>query len=298
MYEKYENQISYINSENYDIEGCTEASADTTYIKNHYNCLNCSYGYYPYFNNFLNRKECHDIKKPVLRENDLIINYDDIEFVDAQNGVCESDKFFTPDGIHCYMCNDHDVGMVGCKGTCTYSNKRLNLLECEAGKCKSGYIEKSKGICEPCDITNEGCIECHYETSYPENFKGLRRKQRFVCDQCEDGLIRSEDGVCHTCSELEFNNCKKCRKDSSGDGDYVCYECEQGYFLDENSECQKCTNGQVIGNNNKCISCSDTYNGGIRGCSVCENGNDNSLICQQCAEGFVLLESNTFKSLL
>ena len=38
--------------------------------------------------------------------------------------------------------------MPGCTGSCTYSLKRNNILECEEGKCLTGFIETSRGVCE------------------------------------------------------------------------------------------------------------------------------------------------------
>ena len=36
-------------------------------------------------------------------------------------------------------------------------------------KCKTGFIETSKGICEPCSLIFEGCLECNYEIEYNNN---------------------------------------------------------------------------------------------------------------------------------
>ena len=71
--------------------------------------------------------------------------------------------------------------MVGCKGTCEFNLKRNISLKCEEGMCKTGYIEKTKGVCEPCDTINDGCIECHYEDNYFNGYYGFKRKRRFCC---------------------------------------------------------------------------------------------------------------------
>ena len=171
-----------------------------------------------------------------------------------------------------------------------YNSKyRNNIIECEEGQCKTGYLEKSKGICEPCDKINKGCIECHYDDNYSSDYPRLKRKRRFVCDQCDEGYLMSEDGTCHNCTELGFKNCDKCKVND--DGDLLCYKCLEDYFLTDDGECTKCNLSQVRGYGNKCINCDDLDDGGIEGCSKCQNEND-SIICNQCKEGFLYLEGN------
>ena len=97
--------------------------------------------------------------------------------------------------------------MVRYKGTCTFSRKTNKDLECEEEGCKTGYLEKSKGLCEPCDTVKKGYIECHYDENYLSDYQGLKRKTRFVFDQSDEGYLMSEDGTCHNCSELGFKNC-------------------------------------------------------------------------------------------
>ena len=283
----------WIESPNYELEGCTEANADTTYINNNYNCTNCSIGYISYYSRFLKRKICQNVYDKIIRTKDQFDSniFNDVESVEAKDGKCENNKLFTPDNNKCYACNNKQVGMVGCKGTCTFSIKRNNVIECEEGGCKTGYLEKTKGVCEPCDTVNKGCIECHYDNNYLNDYSGLKRKRRFVCDQCEEGYLKSEDGTCHNCTELGFKNCDKCKREESNDNDIVCYQCSEGYFLTIYGECTKCKDNQVRGNGNICINCDDVEDGGIEGCSSCFNENE-QILCQQCKSGFILLENN------
>ena len=283
----------WMYSPNYELEGCTEANVDTTYLKNIYNCTNCSLGYIPYYSRFFQRKICQNVYGNITRNKSEFDNtiFNDVENITAKDGKCDSEKLFTPDNQKCYSCSNKQVGMVGCKGTCTFSTKRNNVLECEDGGCKSGYLEKSKGLCESCDSINQGCIECHYDSNYLSDYAGLKRKRRFVCDQCDEGYLRSEDGTCHNCTEIRFRNCDKCKRDENNDGDLVCYKCLEGYFLTNEGECTKCEDNQVRGNNNICINCDDEEEGGIEGCTSCINEN-NKIVCQECKIGFILLESN------
>ena len=291
---KAENGTKFCEKKGYgsELEGCLNATANTSYLKTQYNCSECEIGYIPYYSRFFKRKICQDIYDDIIKykEFDSEAFNDDVEYMNITNNSC-NDKFFTPDNERCYACNDRAVGMVGCKGKCTFSQKRNNVIECEEGKCKTGYLEKTKGVCEPCDTVNVGCIECHYAHDYLKDYFGFRRSRRFVCDTCEEGFLKSEDGTCHNCTELGFYNCERCKRDVNNDNDLVCYQCSEGYFLTDYGECTKCNDNQVRGIHNTCINCSDVEEGGIEGCQACENLN-NSIICKECKYGFLLLENN------
>ena len=128
---------------------------------------------------------------------------------DVENGKCSIPNTFTPDGENCYLCNNYKVGMPGCEGSCTYSLERNNIIECE-GKCLSGYLETSKGVCESCDIVNKGCLNCIYNESYPVGHSDFKRQRRFECIECHEGYHLEKDGYCYNCSELGFSYCEKC----------------------------------------------------------------------------------------
>ena len=186
-----------------ELAGCSEVYADTSYLNNVYNCTDCDVGFISYYNIFFEKITCQNIRTPPdkIREIDsTIFDPDEVEHVEAnESGLCETGKLFTPDGKNCYACNNRTVGMVGCKGTCEFNLKKNISLKCEEGMCKTGFIEKTKGVCEPCETTNQGCIECHYEYNYLPGYYGFKRKRRFACDQCDNGYLISEDGTCHHC---------------------------------------------------------------------------------------------------
>ena len=279
----------------YNVYGCTDVNVDTTYIEDKYECTNCSMNYILYESKFYQSKICENIYSTIKRVHNFNLSEfseREKESVPAKNGVCESNKLFTPDGINCFSCNSENVGMPGCKGSCTFSMKRYNYLECEENSCKSGYIETSKGICVSCSDANNGCIECHYDNDYPENYKGLKRKRRFVCDQCKDGYIVSADSTCHRCSSLGLDGCERCKWDENQDNELVCTECYEGYFFNENNKCTKCYNNQVRVNGNKCASCNEKEYGGIEGCSMCKSDNNKIIKCYKCDKGFMLYEKN------
>ena len=170
MYKIYEEEIKY----------STEAKSDTSYVNTVYNCTNCSLNFLPYYSKFYGRKICQNIFDKVITKKEISeTKFEGVESANTANGICEKNNFFTPDGKKCYKCNDEDVGMPGCKVSCSFSSERNNILKCEEG-CKTGYIEVSEGLCETCDSVNHGCIQCHYENEYPDNYSGLKRKRKFV----------------------------------------------------------------------------------------------------------------------
>ena len=285
----------FCGSKSGELAGCSEVYADTTYLNNVYNCTYCDIGYISYYNIFFEKKICQDIRYRPDKKREIdstIFDPDNVEHVNVTiNGTCENNKLFTPDGEYCYACNNRSVGMVGCKGTCTFDLKKNISLKCEEGMCKTGYIEKTKGVCESCETINEGCIECHYENNYLEGYYGFKRKRRFSCDQCDNGYLISEDGTCHHCSTLGFEHCKNCGVDKEHDNEIICVECQLGYFTNDIGKCIKCNNNEIRGKDNTCITCDDIDNGGIEGCISCNNVN-NIPHCNNCKEGFILSKND------
>ena len=273
-----------------ELEGCTSASVNTTYLYNVYNCTSCIDSYIPYYNIFFDKKICQNIRQIPDKKRELDSTaFIDVEYVDAIDGICENNKLFSPDGKKCYACNNRTVGMVGCKGACTFNLKKNISLKCEDDKCKTGFIEKISGVCEPCETVNEGCIECHYENDYLKGYYGLKRKRRFSCDQCDTGYLRSEDGTCHHCSTLGFYNCRNCNNDIEHDNELICVECNPGYFINSEGKCIQCYSNEIRSKNNNCITCDDVEEGGIEGCESCFNEN-NEPKCISCKNGFILEE--------
>ena len=247
---------------NYGLTGCVEAIADTTYYKTKYNCTKCSFNYILYYSEFFERNICQNLQKNILKQRDYYScdycilddeyfdyyyfhfyecyyyyfdNYNDtnnLEFIKAEKGICEKDTFFTPDGEKCYKCDDDKIGMPGCKGSCIYSNKKEYPLKC-TGECKKGYIEYSEGVCKECSSINSGCYECHYENSYPSDYKGIKRKRRFVCDYCAEGYTLTSSGECTKNSYLGLSYCNKAQVDSNNNDNYICTQCEEKYFINE-----------------------------------------------------------------
>ena len=208
---------------------------------------------------------------------------------DIIDGKCTIKNAFTPDGVNCYLCQNNKVGMPGCNGPCTYSNKRNNIIECEV-ECLTGYLETSKGVCESCGIVNEGCLNCKYTKDYPVGYSGFQRQNRFKCTECDEGYQLTKDGICHPYSEFGFPHCDKYIKNINNN-ELECIKCIDGYFLGNNGYCTKCEEPKVQGTLNRCIFCNNTEEGGLEGCELCFSDNGN-IKCQQCKKGFILSEDD------
>ena len=240
--------------------------------------------YVPYKSKYFNRTICQNVKAKIIKEN--ILSYDlfneTTDKVPAIDGICEKDYLFTPDGKNCYKCDSEDAyGMPGCNGGCNFNIKRNRALRCE-GECKEGYIESSEGVCSPCKSVSKGCHECHYEDEYPDDYEGIKRKRRLVCDFCEGGFIQSKSGECLDCEDLGFPKCTKCELDPKNNQSYICTNCIEGFFISETGQCHTCDNTHFQGIAiNKCIKCDNTLEGGIDKCLYCQSDGEKA-VCNEC----------------
>jgi hypothetical protein len=198
--------------------------------------------------------------------------YDKIEAID---GNCPNNTFFTPDGKNCYKCSNFYNGMGGCNSQCSFSLERNDIIKCLDG-CKDGYIETSEGKCESCNYANSGCNKCHYENEYPINYFGIKRKRKFICDNCDSNYYIKMDDKCVRCYNIE-DGCDTCQIENKK---FKCIKCYSNYILDEENHCIYCS-GFIV--ENKCIKCNDVNKGGIEGCNSC-NRYENKTSCSSCEE--------------
>ena len=293
----YENNQKKFLEAKGELEGCTEADGDTTYIKTVYNCNKCSFGYALYFSRFYGRFICQNIKMKITRKKDISLDlFEDIDIkvqINNETKTCDKEYLFTPDGENCYRCDNDKLGIPGCKGGCSFSLERNNIIKCE-GECKSGYIESSKGVCSECSDISEGCHECHYENNTDNilDSEGIIRKRNFVCDYCEEGYIKYSNGTCVDCEDLDLDDCNRCEVDPNNNEKYICTQCKDNYFLDYEGECEICDGDEFKGFNvNRCIDCDDTEGGGIANCHYCESNGEKPK-CLECKSGYILLSNN------
>ena len=278
-----ENGLKTCKSDN-GLDNCAEAIENTMFINTLYNCTSCRLNYKNIFSEFYEREICQNVYEKIEKSKNISLDvFNDEEYISVENSKCK-DNYFTPDGKKCYKCDNKNVGMPGCKGKCNFSLERNNIIKCE-GKCKDGYIESSDGICELCEKVNEGCYECHYENDYPKNYTGYKRKRRFLCDYCQAGFYKTEEGECLKCSDY----CEACEK--KGDN-YVCTKCAENFVVNEFGRCNYC-NATDVFLNGKCLSCDDESQGGVKGCNFCEkNEKGDSIICKLCKEDYILFSNN------
>ena len=290
-----ENGVKFCLEAKGELENCKEATVDITYAKNLYNCTSCSDNYIPYYSNFYGRIICQNIYRKIEEQKNISLeNFKNGETLKKTNKKCEKNNCFTPfnpDEDKYYACNDDVVGMKGCQGSCEFSLKKNNTILCK-GICQSNennIIEISKGICNKCDIVNKGCLKCHYEIEYPNDYFGIKRKNRFVCDECEEKYIMSKFKKCLKFSDL-LPNCEEYENDKENNDEIICTKCSEGYYLDDNGYCMECKGNRFQGNNGKCINCDNTSEGGILGCSLCKKSN-NEITCQLCKLGYILIKN-------
>ena len=287
-YDNEKKEKDYIKSTG-PLLNCIEATANTEYLENKYDCTRCSSMYIPFYSKFYERIICQDLKSGIIKENSGYHYYDpgSNDKTKAVDGVCEKDYLFTPDEENCYKCDDISVGIQGCKSGCTFSKKRNKIFKCE-GQCKKGYIEVSEGICSKCNDVNMGCHECKYENEdkYENDYKGIKRKRKFVCEYCEEGYMKSSSGECVSCSSLGLDNCNQCKVGS--DNNYICEKCQVDYFINDKGKCETCDELHFKGlGKNQCFNCDNTSEGGIDKCYICDL-KDEKVNCKGCLPGFIL----------
>ena len=290
------NQMKFFEAKG-ELEGCSEANGESIYINPLYNCTKCYYGYALYYSKFYGRFICQNMKMKIMRKQEIAEEaFEEVETkveINRETQKCDKDYLFTPDKKYCYKCDAEGIGSPGCKGKCSFSTERNNVIKCES-QCKSEYIESSEGVCRKCEEINEGCFECHYEndTQYPEGYSDIKRKRNFVCDFCLEGYIKSSSGECLSCQELVSDkSCIRCEFNQEMNN-YTCTKCEDDYFLDETGECKICRENKFKSlNADRCSYCYNTNEGGIENCLYCESDGE-KVTCNQCFYGYILLTNN------
>jgi len=277
------------SDEDISLENCIEANASTTYLYPVFSCTKCIDNYTPFYSEFYQKIICQNNKDEIKENNttNLTIFENITKFPVNKDGNCE-ENYFTPDNKSCYHCNAEDIGMPGCKGKCSFSLKRNDIILCESG-CEDGYLEVSKGICEKCSNLNSGCNKCHYEKkNYSLDYPYLPyyfyyfEMLVFVCDKCGTKLELLKDGL----------DCDKCKKVGNKE-DEKCNQClKNDYWIDSWGFCQQCIITEAV-INGKCVGCSNKKKGGIENCLYCQqNEKGNGIVCKECYEDYILMTNN------
>lgn len=201
-------------------------------------CLNCSAGYYLQEN-----KECS-----------LCIN-DEYYKKDSDTDLCVKKPCYSicPKCIsdeECEICKECNQCIYNDCQTCTDPQ----LISKGCLPCPKDYYLNEIGFCSTCDepysfIKGEKngsglCINCSFYSSNCEkcnNVSCISCKENYImdinklCTTCVGKYIYTErDGnkTCRTCSDF-LPDCARCEGN-------ICFQCELGFYLDENNKCVKC----------------------------------------------------------
>ena len=158
---------------------------------------------------------------------------------------CEDKHFLFFHNLLCLPCDDPLYGQAACGGNCDATNYETtrNVL-CEKNGCKEGFYNL-EGLCFNCSVSNTGCKRCTYDEG------------GFKCLECLNKQYKLKNGICDSCGY--YSNCKRCSHNFNVDyTSYICEECYQGFYLDneDNTNCKKCKEPTEI-NNGYCRVCSD-----------------------------------------
>ena len=289
------------NCEEYDIYGHCLQCKDNFYMnvgdQKCSNTKNCSYStnglcdkceidFYldkSYVTNYLclsNTNETNNFYKCVTSEDginctDCLTQY----FVSSGNHFCVKSKYCKTGmkiGLgRCSVCNDnYFLSQDGFSCTLTDNCKTGYGYNEKCKICKDGYyINLTDGYC----YSNQEDNEQKYCVEFLEK-----------CEQCVDKYYIGEDLKCSStlnCSESYLGNCTKCIDNYYlGKLDHKCTTVELCSKSDENYVCEECDDGYFLYGTEKCIS-DDEHGGKYKNC---KKVSDKTEICTECKTNFYL----------
>jgi len=142
-------------------------------------------------------------------------------------------------GIGDYLCSKNQG--------CIFSKNENECIKCDDGFC----LDLSNGKCKENDMIWEEDEKIYFKCNYT-NEEGTK------CEECIDGFIVNENGLCYnnnTCEEYSDGICIKCKDD------YLGYF--RSYCLNELFGCV-----EAMGEN--CLRCDDIFN--FHNCTQCSEG--------------------------
>ena len=232
---------------------------------------------------------------------------------------CDSGTYSIPGSFKCNPCNIEHCK--ACK--LAQSGKNLECSNCEAGwsglDCK---VKCSEG-CNSCFVSNKGIVKCQY---CAEGYVLAADKKSCIlcpgntttkkvcpscdappgwdppgaCGGCDMALVKPGEGLPQGCEDIP-KNCRKSKRDPSGNSSTVCLICDDGYMW--SSTTGGCVKGNIpqclqYGTDGRCTACDTssvlTLNGTcISGpgcepssCAICSGGTETNL-CLACRSGFI-----------
>ena len=249
--------------QNSDLGNYYKNEDDNTYYLCPDNCLSCS-----------NKQQCNYCDSMYKLKNDnssceeIIPN---CKVLDSNKEKCEEckDNFYllNDDKLNChnesldidkYFTEDDGKTYINCSkviSNCDKCNERDSCLLCKDGykfNIESKSCEEIVSFCNKYDINFELCEECN------EGYYILNNDKSHCLNDTldEDKYFTEDDGKSYTSCENAITNCIKCT------GKNECLLCKEGYIFNENnitcvSEIPSCKNYDI--NYESCEECSEGY---------------------------------------
>ena len=255
--------------QNSDLGNYYKNEDDNTYYLCPDNCLSCS-----------NKQQCNYCDSMYKLKNDnssceeIIPN---CKVLDSNKEKCEEckDNFYllNDDKLNChnesldvdkYFTEDDGKTYINCSkviSNCDKCNERDSCLLCKDGykfNIESKSCEEIISFCNKYDINFELCEECNEGYYILNNDKSNCLNDTFD----EDKYFTEDDGKSYTSCENAITNCIKCT------GKNECLLCKEGYIFNENN-----------------ITC-------VSEIPSCKNYDINYELCEECSEGYYLLNDD------
>ena len=255
--------------QNSDLGNYYKNEDDNTYYLCPDNCLSCS-----------NKQQCNYCDSMYKLKNDnssceeIIPN---CKVLDSNKEKCEEckDNFYllNDDKLNChnesldidkYFTEDDGKTYINCSkviSNCDKCNERDSCLLCKDGykfNIESKSCEEIVSFCNKYDINFELCEECN------EGYYILNNDKSHCLNDTldEDKYFTEDDGKSYTSCENAITNCIKCT------GKNECLLCKEGYIFNENN-----------------ITCTSEI-------PSCKNYDINYELCQECNEGYYILNND------
>ena len=164
----------------------------------------------------------------------------------------------------------------------------------------------NKDYCEKCNPINNLCIQCLFDTFYPNEEGGCSGKcfigknyciecdnEEKLCQKCEDGFYQDEVGGCTITQNCEISYKGKCEQCKEG---YILVGEENHFKICKNLNSDDLKNCKKINySNGLCDACEDGFfkNKGDSKCSNIENCYESIYgVCNSCIAGYYLNAKN------
>ncbi|KAH0576181.1 Cysteine-rich membrane protein 2 [Spironucleus salmonicida] len=173
----------------------------------------------------------------------------------------------------------------------------MNPYICPTKRCPDGTVcptdDKTKPqICQTCEIFN--CRKCQsYSRGNCEECRYGYYLESNTCKACKENCVICNGHRCFSCIHgyiVKDGQCVKCVEDCNiCSGQWMCRDCNQGFFRDRTNNCQPCTPGcGQCNSKSQCSLCLPDYNFINKVCQKCPENciNCEHNVCYECIEGY------------